>query len=76
LNDASVQSSLFRFGDFTELFEGGFEVFDDFLGENVGIEEFVRFFAASSRRPEDVAAGFVAVVTQLKIGLLPFRSRV
>ena len=25
-------------GDFAELFEGGFEVIDDFLGENVGID--------------------------------------
>jgi len=28
------------------LFEGGFEVFDDLLGENVGVEKFVGFFAA------------------------------
>ena len=28
-------------GDFAELFEGGFEVFDDFLGENVGIWEMI-----------------------------------
>jgi hypothetical protein len=33
-------------GDFAELFEGGFEVFDDFLSENVGIEEIVGFFKA------------------------------
>jgi hypothetical protein len=26
------------------LFEGGFEVFDDFLGENVGVREIVGFF--------------------------------
>jgi hypothetical protein len=26
------------------LFEGGFEVFDDFLGENMGIGEIVGFF--------------------------------
>jgi hypothetical protein len=31
------------------LLQGGFNIFDDFLGENVGIEEFVRFFEASSR---------------------------
>jgi hypothetical protein len=42
---ASKISISFRFdsfptqvaGDFTELFEGGFEVFDDFLGEDVEI---------------------------------------
>jgi hypothetical protein len=35
--------------DFTELLKGGFEVFNDLMGENVAIEEFVRFFEASSR---------------------------
>jgi len=30
--------------DFTELFEGGFEVVDDFLGENVGIGKIVGVF--------------------------------
>jgi hypothetical protein len=28
------------------LFEGGFEVFDNFLGENVGLGKIVRFFEA------------------------------
>ena len=28
-------------GDFAELFEGGFQVFHDFLGENVGIGKIV-----------------------------------
>ena len=32
--------------DFTELFDGGFEVFDDLLGENVRIGESVGFFEA------------------------------
>jgi len=32
--------------DFAELFERGFEVFDDFLSENVGIGEIVGFFPA------------------------------
>ena len=30
-----------------ELFEGSFEVFDDFLGENVGIGQVVGFFEVS-----------------------------
>ena len=34
--------------DLTELFEGGFEVFDDFLGQHIGIGEVVRFCEASS----------------------------
>ena len=32
-----------------ELFEGSFEVFDDFLGQNVGIGQVVGFFEVSSR---------------------------
>jgi len=31
-------------GDFAELFEGGFAIFDDLLGENIGIGEIVGFF--------------------------------
>jgi hypothetical protein len=42
------------------LFEGGFEVIDDFLGENVGVGEIVRVFEAFVSEPEDVGAGFVA----------------
>jgi hypothetical protein len=30
-------------GDFAELFEGGFEVLDDFLAENIGIRMVVGF---------------------------------
>jgi len=33
-------------GDFEELFESGFEIVNDFLGENVGIGEIVGFFQA------------------------------
>jgi hypothetical protein len=36
------------------LFQGGFEIFGDFLGENVGIREIVRFFEAFVPKPEDV----------------------
>jgi hypothetical protein len=35
--------------DFAELVEGGFEIFDDFLGENVGIGEVVDSSRLSSR---------------------------
>jgi len=43
------------------MFQGGFEVFDDLLGENVGIGEIVGVFEAFVAEPEDVEAGFVAV---------------
>ena len=33
-------------GDFAELFEGGFEVVNDFLGENVRIRKIVGLFEA------------------------------
>jgi hypothetical protein len=64
----SRQSLLFRFEirstrvirDFTELFEGGFEVLDDFPGENVWIGKIVGVFEAFISKPEDVEAGFVA----------------
>jgi hypothetical protein len=42
------------------LFEGGFEVIDDFLGENVGIGKIVGVFEALVYKPEDVEAGLVA----------------
>ena len=38
--------------DFAELFEGGFEILDDFLGGNVGSGKIVGF-----SEPEDVEAG-------------------
>jgi hypothetical protein len=43
-------------GDFTELFEGGFEVFDDFLAEKIGIGEVVGFFECFVSGPENVEA--------------------
>jgi hypothetical protein len=42
---------IFFCGDFAELFESGFEVFDNFLGENVRIKEIVGFFEALSLSP-------------------------
>jgi hypothetical protein len=43
------------------LFEGGLQVFDDFLSENIGIGEVVGFFETFIPEPEDVETGFVAV---------------
>jgi hypothetical protein len=48
------------------LFESSFEVFGDFLREDIGIGKVVEFFEAFVSEPEDVEAGFVAVdVSQL-----------
>jgi hypothetical protein len=41
--------------------ESGFEVVDDFLGENVGIGKVVGVFETVVAEPEDVEAGLVAV---------------
>ena len=43
-----------------ELFEGGFEVGDDFGGEDVGVGEVGRVFEGIVLEPEDVEVGFVA----------------
>jgi hypothetical protein len=51
-------------GDFTELFEGGFEVVDDFLGENIRIGEIVGFFEALVSEPENVEAVLVAAIVK------------
>jgi hypothetical protein len=45
------------------LFEGGFEVLDDFLGENVGIGEIVGVFKAFVSEPEDVEPGLVVLLS-------------
>jgi len=45
----------------TELFEGGVDVFDDFLGENVGFGETVGFFEAFVSDPENIEAGFITI---------------
>ena len=49
-------------GDFAELLEGGFEVFDEFLSEHVGIGKIVGIFQAFVSVAEDVEASFVAVL--------------
>ena len=51
--------------DFAELFEGGFEIVNDFLGENVRIGEIVGFFQAFVSEPEDVEAGFITLMVPL-----------
>ena len=49
-NHADAQVS----GDLTELFDGGFEVFDDFLSEDIEIVEIIGFFQALVSQTEDV----------------------
>jgi hypothetical protein len=39
----------------------GFEIFEDFLGENVRIGEILGFFEAFITEPKNIEAGFVAV---------------
>jgi hypothetical protein len=48
-------------GDLAELLEGGFEVVDDFLGENVGIGKIVGVFEAFVSKPENAEPRFVVV---------------
>jgi hypothetical protein len=43
------------------LFEGGFQVVDDFLGENIGIGKIVGFLETLLSELEDVEAGIVAI---------------
>jgi len=57
------------------LFEGGFEVFDDFLGENVGVGQIVGVFEAFISEPQDVEARLVAAAEFLVIvGTPPTRD--
>jgi hypothetical protein len=46
--------------DFADLFEGRFEIFNDFLGEYVGIGKVGVFFASFVSRPEAVEVGLDA----------------
>ena len=48
-----------RHVDFAELLDSGFEVFDDFLGENVGTGDVVGCFDAFVSEPENIESGFV-----------------
>jgi hypothetical protein len=45
------------------LFQGGFEVFDDLPGENVGIGEIIGVFEAFRSEPEDIEACFVVLLS-------------
>ena len=47
--------------DFVELFEGGFEVVNDFLGEYVGLGKIVGLTRLSSLRQETARSASVAV---------------
>jgi len=44
------------------LFEGGFEVIDDFLGEDITDRGGCRIVRTFVYEPEDVEAGFVAIM--------------
>jgi hypothetical protein len=45
------------------LFEGGFEVFDDFLRGNVGVRQVVGLLEAFVSKQEDLEAALVAVMS-------------
>jgi hypothetical protein len=63
VNGASMQSTLCGICcDVAELFEGGFEIVDDFLGKNVGIGKIVGVFEAFVSEPEDVEAGIIRLM--------------
>ncbi|OGP20767.1 MAG: hypothetical protein A2038_09920 [Deltaproteobacteria bacterium GWA2_57_13] len=72
--DRPARSALFGFYslasqvvcDLTELFEGGFEVIDDSLAEDIRIGKIVGLFEALVSEPEDVEAGLVAVRSELE----------
>jgi len=53
-------------GDLTELFEGGFEVFDNFLGEHTGVGEVIRFFEAFASEPANFKVGFPALSSEVQ----------
>jgi hypothetical protein len=59
------------------LFKCGFEIFNDFLGENIGIGKVIGFIKAFVSEPEDVEAGLVAGKSRIKrFGLISLaRSR-
>ncbi|MBI2999334.1 MAG: hypothetical protein HYY46_12950 [Deltaproteobacteria bacterium] len=48
------------------MFERGVEVFNDFLGQHVGVGKIVGLFEAFISKPEDVETGFVAVRSELE----------
>ncbi len=63
VNGASMQSTLCGIcRDVAELFEGGFEIVDDFQGKNVGIGKIVGFYEAFVSEPKDVEAGIIRLM--------------
>lgn len=54
------------------MFEGSFEVLDDFLSENIWVGNIVGLLGAFVSELEDTEAGLVPVLAPSKIGLLPF----
>lgn len=54
------------------MFEGSFEVLDDFLSENIWVGNIVGLLGAFVSELEDIEAGLVPVLAPSKIGLLPF----
>jgi hypothetical protein len=48
-------------GDSARLFQGRFEIFGDFLSEDIGIGKIIRFFEASTSEPEDIPTEFTTV---------------
>jgi hypothetical protein len=43
------------------MLQSGFQVFDDFLGENIGIAKIVGFFEAFISERKDIKASFVPI---------------
>jgi len=60
--------------DLADLFEGSFEVIDDFLPEHIGIRKIIGFFEAFVPEPEDVEAGLVVVRSELEESECPLFS--
>jgi hypothetical protein len=58
------------------LFEGGFEVFDDFLGKNIRIRKAVEFFEAFISESEDIKTGVPPLSSEVyKFRMSPLLSR-
>ena len=60
--------------DLADLFEGGFQVIDEFLSEYIGIRKIIGFFKAFVLEPEDVEAGPVGVRSELEESECPLFS--
>ena len=58
--------------DFIKLFEGGFEVYDDLLGEHIGIGKVVNPSNLSSRSPQISGLALSGLKTSLSTLSSPF----